>query len=172
MRCVFRALFRQHWHWRKKFKKLYVVSRWSSKAHKNNQSVPGQICNNEQIHFIHYNFLLFSTLFLLMGIAVRQMDFIHNFISLLILGETLNMFDLVVIDLLWWRNTKRIRLLKIPQKELYQNPSKHVSAFVRALILYAFVAMLDGYLLTLFWSTTIGNVFLCASCQSSSTEWV
>lgn len=85
-----------------------------------------------------------------MGIPVRQTDFIHNFISLLILGETLNIFDLTVIDLLWWRNTKRIRLLKIPQKELYQNPNKHVSAFVRALILYVFVAMLDGYLLTLF----------------------
>lgn len=96
------------------------------------------------------NFLLFTTLFLLMGIPVRQTDFIHNFISLLILGETLNIFDLIVIDLLWWRNTKRIRLLKIPQKELYQNPKKHVSAFVRALILYVFVAMLDGYLLTLF----------------------
>lgn len=96
------------------------------------------------------NFLLFTTLFLLMGIPVRQTDFIHNFICLLILGETLNIFDLIVIDLLWWRNAKRIRLLKIPQKELYQNPKKHVSAFVRALILYVFVAMLDGYLLTLF----------------------
>lgn len=96
------------------------------------------------------NFLLFTTLFLLMGIAVRQTDFIHNFISLLILGETLKIFDLTVIDLLWWRNTKRIRLLKIPQKELYQNPKKHVSAFVRALILYVFVTMLDGYLLALF----------------------
>lgn len=85
-----------------------------------------------------------------MGIAVRQTGFIHNFICLLILGETLNIVDLIVIDLLWWRNTKRIRLLKIPQKKLYQNPKKHVNAFVRALILYAFVAMLDGYLLTLF----------------------
>lgn len=96
------------------------------------------------------NFLLFTMLFLLLGIPVRQADVIHNFISVLILGETLNIFDLIVIDLLWWRNTKRIRLLKIPQKELYQNPQKHVSAFLRALILYAFVAMIDGYLLTLF----------------------
>ena len=96
------------------------------------------------------NFLLFTMLFLVLGIPVRQTDFIHNFISVLILGETLNIFDLIVIDLLWWRNTKRIRLLKIQQKELYQNPQKHVSAFLRALILYAFVAMLDGYLLTLF----------------------
>lgn len=96
------------------------------------------------------NFLLFTILFLLLGIVIRQTSFIHNFISLLILGETLNVFDLIVIDLLWWRNTKRIRLSKIPQKELYQNPKKHIEAFLRALILYFFVAMIDGYLLTLF----------------------
>ena len=96
------------------------------------------------------NFLLFTILFLLLGIVIRQTSFKHNFISLLILGETLNVFDLIVIDLLWWRNTKRIRLSKIPQKELYQNPKKHIEAFLRALILYFFVAMIDGYLLTLF----------------------
>ena len=96
------------------------------------------------------NFLLFTILFLLLGIVIRQTSFKHNFISLLILGETLNIFDLIVIDLLWWRNTKRIRLSKIPQKELYQNPKKHIEAFLRALILYFFVAMIDGYLLTLF----------------------
>ena len=96
------------------------------------------------------NFLLFTILFLLLGIFIRQTNFVHNFIRLLILGETLNVFDLIVIDLLWWRNTKRIRLLKVPQKELYQNPKKHIEAFLRALVLYFFVAVLDGYLLTLF----------------------
>ena len=96
------------------------------------------------------NFLLFTILFLLLGIVIRQTSFKHNFISLLILGETLNVFDLIVIDLLWWRNTKRIRLTKIPQKELYQNPQKHIEAFLRAFVLYFFVALLDGYLLTLF----------------------
>ena len=96
------------------------------------------------------NFLLFTILFLLLGIVIRPTSYKHNCISLLILGETLNVFDLIVIDLLWWRNTKRIRLSKIPQKELYQNPKKHIEAFLRALILYFFIAMIDGYLLTLF----------------------
>lgn len=96
------------------------------------------------------NFMLFTILFLLLGTLIRQTNFMHNFISLMILGETLNAFDLIVIDLIWWRNTKRIRLLKIPQKELYQNPKKHIEAFLRAMVLYFFVAVLDGYLLTLF----------------------
>ncbi len=96
------------------------------------------------------NFLIFSVLFLLLGSIIRQTKFMHNFISLLVVGEILNVFDLIVIDLLWWRNTKRIRLSKIPQKERYQNPKKHIEAFLRAMVLYFFVAVLDGYLLTLF----------------------
>ena len=96
------------------------------------------------------NFLIFSVLFLLLGSIIRQTKFMHNFISLLIVGEILNVFDLIVIDLLWWRNTKRIRLSKIPQKELYQNSKKHIEALLRAMVLYFFVAVLDGYLLTLF----------------------
>lgn len=96
------------------------------------------------------NFILFIILFLILGISVREKNFIHNFISLLILGQTLNIFDLIVIDLLWWRNSKRIRLSKIPQKELYKNPKKHIEAFLRAVILYFIVAVVDGYILTLF----------------------
>lgn len=95
-------------------------------------------------------FILFIILFLILGISVREKNFIHNFISLLILGQTLNIFDLIVIDLLWWRNSKRIRLSKIPQKELYKNPKKHIEAFLRAVILYFIVAVVDGYILTLF----------------------
>ena len=96
------------------------------------------------------NFILFIILFLILGISVREKNFIHNFISLLILGQTLNIFDLIVIDLLWWRNSKRIRLSKIPQQELYKKPKKHIEAFLRAVILYFIVAVVDGYILTLF----------------------
>lgn len=96
------------------------------------------------------NFLVFTALFLLLGIPIRQENFSHNFICLLILGQSLNVFDLIIVDLLWWRNSKRIRLSKIPQKELYQDPKKHIEAFLRALLLYFFVALVDGYLLTLF----------------------
>lgn len=96
------------------------------------------------------NFLVFTVLLLLFGIPVRQDNFSHNFICLLILGQTLNVFDLFIVDLLWWRNSKRMRLSKIPQKELYKDPKKHIEAFLRALLLYFFVALVDGYLLTLF----------------------
>ena len=96
------------------------------------------------------NFILFIILFLILGISLKEKNFIHNFISVLILGQALNIFDLIVIDLLWWRNSKRIRFSKIPQKELYQNPKKHIEAFLRAVVLYFVVAVVDGYILTLF----------------------
>lgn len=96
------------------------------------------------------NFIVFSILFLILGLKIRQESFVQNFIALLILGQGLNVFDLVFIDLLWWRNTKRIRLSKIPEKDLYQNPKKHIEAFERAFFMYFLIALLDGYILTLF----------------------
>ena len=69
-------------------------------------------------------------------------DFLDAFIYFLILGETLNVFDLVVIDLLWWKNTRRIRFSSIQNKELYQNPKTHLDSFYRAILMYIVVAIL------------------------------
>lgn len=96
------------------------------------------------------NLVVFLVLFMIFGAFIREKDFTQNFIKLLILGQALNIFDLLIIDLLWWRNTKRIRFSKIPEKVLYQNPKKHIEAFLRALPMYIIVAAVDGYLLTLF----------------------
>lgn len=106
----------------------------------------------EQNPFLTFtaNFLLFLAILFVLGIFIRQSDFTHNFLSLLFLGQTLNAFDLIVIDLLWWRHTSRIRFSKLPQPALYQDPRKHISAFIRAFIMFCAIALIDGYLLTLF----------------------
>lgn len=96
------------------------------------------------------NLVVFLVIFMIFGLFIREKDFMQNFINLLILGQVLNIFDLLVIDLLWWRNSKRIRLTKVPEKALYQNPKKHIEAFLRAIPMYIVVAAVDGYLLTLF----------------------
>lgn len=96
------------------------------------------------------NLVLFFVLLIIFGAFVHEKDFTQNFINLLILGEALNIFDLLVIELLWWRKTKRIRLSKVPEKALYQNPKKHIEAFLRSVPMYIVVAAVDGYLLTLF----------------------
>lgn len=96
------------------------------------------------------NFILFLLVLFVLGIPIRENSFWHNFICLSIMGQCLNLFDLLVIDLLWWRNSKRIYFTKIPEKELYRNPQKHIQAFSRALVMYLLVALLNGYILTRF----------------------
>lgn len=150
MLCLFWTLFFWHRHGRKNLRHYLSYPDEVQKQIKEIREYQGKYKETGRFAAWIANFLLFAILFLLLGIFIRQANFMHNFINLLILGEMLNAFDLIVIDLIWWRNTKRIRLLKIPQKELYQNPKKHIEAFLRALVLYFFVAVLDGYLLALF----------------------
>lgn len=104
--------------------------------------------SNKAVAFLS-DFLFFLVVLFVLGLFVREHSFVHNFLRLSILGQGLNLFDLLVVDLLWWRNTKRVRFAEIPDAELYQNPKKHIEAFARALIMYLLIALIDGYLLTL-----------------------
>ncbi|BFT65909.1 ABC transporter permease [Parvimonas parva] len=104
--------------------------------------------HNKFITFI-FNLLLFSVILFFLGLFIKEDNFFNNFLYLSIMGQGLNIFDLLVIDLLWWRNTKRIRLSKIPDKKFYQNPKKHIEAFVRGFVMYLLIAVIDGYILTL-----------------------
>lgn len=97
--------------------------------------------------------LLFTIVFSLLGIELRNVlgltDYLSAFLYFLFLGEGLGIFDLIIIDLLWWRNTKRIRFTFIPEKELYQNPKKHFDSFLRGIILFAVVAAVSAGIVSL-----------------------
>lgn len=54
-----------------------------------------------------------------------------------------------LIDLLWWRNTKRIRFSFLPEKACYQNPRKHIDSFLKGIPLFAVTALLGAALLCL-----------------------
>ncbi len=92
------------------------------------------------------NLLLFTVVFLIIGVilkyAVGFTGFADAFLYILILGEVLNLFDLLVIDLLWWRNTPRIRFSCVEDKALYQDPKMHVGSFIRGLPMYLVVALI------------------------------
>ena len=94
------------------------------------------------------NLVMFGIILFIFGLFIKTENFIGNFINILILGEVLNLFDLVVIDLLWWRNTKRIRFSDIPEKEKYQDPKQHIGSFERGIIMYLIIAVIDGIILT------------------------
>ena len=99
------------------------------------------------------NLLLFTVVFSILGIALKGLlsfdDYFSAFWYFLLLGEGLGLFDLVVIDLLWWRNTQRTRFSFLPNKAAYQDPSKHIGSFVRGIPLFAVAAALSAAIVTL-----------------------
>ncbi len=96
------------------------------------------------------NLILFTVTFSALGIALKNVlgldDFITALWFFLALGEGFGVFDLVVIDLLWWRNTKRIRFSFLSEKKPYQDPNKHIGSFLRGIPLFAVVAVLSALL--------------------------
>ena len=64
-------------------------------------------------------------------------------------GQILNLFDFLVIDILWWRNSSRVRFTGTENKpELYSNPKKHFLSFIKGCVMFLIVAIIDGLLLT------------------------
>lgn len=114
---------------------------------RNNEDYRAKVKTTNKCVVFLLNFLIFLVILFILGIAIRKPNFLHNFICLSIIGQGLNLFDLLVIDLIWWRRTKRIRFTKIPEKNLYQNPRKHIESFLRAFVMYLLIAVIDGYLL-------------------------
>ena len=98
------------------------------------------------------NLLLFTVLFSVLGLALKSVlnfdGYLSAFWYFLAFGEGLGLFDLLVIDLLWWRNTKRIRFSFLPEKEYYRNPKKHIESFLRGIPLFAAVAALTALIVT------------------------
>ncbi len=97
------------------------------------------------------NLLLFGVLLLSCGIPIKTDGFSGNFFNLLILGQGLNAFDFFIIDLLWWRSTKRVRITGTENRpDLYCDPRKHFASFLRGIALFLVIAALDGWALSLF----------------------
>lgn len=99
------------------------------------------------------NLLLFTIVFSVLGVVIKHTlgfdGYLSAFWYFLAFGEGLGIFDLIVIDLLWWRNTKRIRFSSLPEKKYYQNPEKHLGSFWRGLPLFAAIAALTALVVTL-----------------------
>ena len=98
------------------------------------------------------NLFLFTVLFSVLGLALKSVLNLNNFLSafgyFLAFGEGLGLFDLLVIDLLWWRNAKRIRFSFLPEKQYYQNPKKHIESFLHGIPLFAAIAALTALVVT------------------------
>ena len=120
---------------------------------KNDEVLSKNIPKINMVKIIAENIILFTVIFLIVGLIIKHISGFNNFLDMfiyfLILGESINLFDLVVIDLLWWRNTKRIRFSCAKDKSLYQNPSVHINSFKRGIIMYIAVALITSCILNL-----------------------
>ena len=100
------------------------------------------------------NLLLFTAVFPVLGLALKGVlnldGYLPAFWYFLAFGEGFGLFDLLVIDLLWWRSTKRIRFSFLPEKKYYQNPKKHIESFLRGIPLFAATAALAALIVTAF----------------------
>lgn len=95
------------------------------------------------------NILVFGILLFIFGLFVKADGFMANFICLSILGQCLNAFDFLVIDMLWWRNSKRIRFTGTEdRRDLYSNPKKHFNSFLKGVAVFLIIAVIDGIALT------------------------
>ena len=110
----------------------------------------GKIQQRGSVVVFANNLLLFTALLFALGLITRQETFTGNFLNALLLGQTLNLFDLLVIDLLWWWHTRRVRFTGTENKsKLYADPGKHISSFLRGIAMFLLVALINGCLLTL-----------------------
>lgn len=97
------------------------------------------------------NTILFLIVLFILGLIVRTEYYGINFIRLSVIGQGLNLFDYLIIDLLWWRNTKRIRFTGTEdRKEMYQNPRKHTASFVKGIVMFLIIALANAGILLLF----------------------
>ena len=115
---------------------------------RNSEKYKNKVKPTNMIKVFITNLIMFVVILFVFGLFIKSNDFKTNFINILVMGEILNLFDLVVIDLIWWRNTKRIRFQDVPEKKAYQNPKQHIDSFVRGVLMYLLVAIIDGLILT------------------------
>lgn len=96
------------------------------------------------------NLVLFTVVFVLVGLIVRPESFWVALVYFLILGEGLNLFDLLVIDRCWWRHSSRVRIAGIGTADEYWDPQKHLASFKRAIGMFALAAVLAALIMQLF----------------------
>ena len=110
-------------------------------------------CSEGEIHrcrLAQQSFAFHSRVFRFRTCAENLDGYLSAFWYFLAFSEGLGLFDLLVIDLLWWRNTKRTRFSFLPEKKYYQNPKKHIESFWRGIPLFAAVAALSALIVTAF----------------------
>lgn len=115
-----------------------------------NEKLKGLIRENSPIKVFLSNVILFSVILFFLGLPLREESIFLNFLHILAMGQTLNAFDFFIMDLLWFRHTKRTRFEGTKENDrLYRDPKNHFFAFLRGIPAFILVALIDGTILSL-----------------------
>lgn len=88
------------------------------------------------------NLVAFTLVLAVVSVLARPGGFTWTLLGLLAVGEGLNLFDLAVIDALWWRRSPRVRLSGIDDPALYRDMGPHLASFARGTPMFALAALL------------------------------
>ncbi|WP_053468564.1 hypothetical protein [Clostridium sp. L74] len=106
------------------------------------------VMKSPYISFIS-NVFIFSIVLLLCGFIIRAGGWKWNFLNIVILGQVLNAFDFLFIDMIWWRNTERVRFKGTEKLDsVYKNPKKHIKSFLKGIVVFVIVAAIDTIILS------------------------
>ena len=110
----------------------------------------GKIKEASPVQVFLSNVILFIIVLLPFGWSLKTEGFFGNFLNILIMGQAINGFDLLM-DLLWFRRARRTRFEGTKEDDgLYRDPQNHIGAFLRGIPAFLLVAVIDGCLLMLF----------------------
>ena len=115
-----------------------------------NKALRGRIPKGSPLQVFVSNVILFSLILFLLGIPLAKPSFLENFLNILIMGQVLNAFDFFIMDLLWFRRSRRTRFEGTKDRDdLYRDPKNHFAAFLRGIPAFLVTALIDGWILTL-----------------------
>lgn len=115
----------------------------------NNDRLKNKIVRKSSYKSFLSNVFIFSIVLFLFGFIIKTDSCKQNFINILILGEVLNAFDFFFIDMIWWRNAKRVRFKGTEKLEsAYKNPKKHIKSFLKGILVFVIVALGDTVMLS------------------------
>lgn len=97
------------------------------------------------------NTIFFAIVFFLIGVLLSIHEWKNALIYFLIIGEGLNLFDVLIIDMCWWCHAKRIRIPNIGKQEDYLDMHKHVVSFIRGIPMFIFASLLAACILSVMW---------------------
>lgn len=114
--------------------------------------------NKDGLEIFFYNLFLFFFLYLIIDLFfyfIFKLPSTFLVIFTLCSGIYFNLFDLLIIDIFWFRNTKRVRFSFIKDEKDYKEIKLHFYSFIRGIIMFIIITILIALIFYIFYLLNI-----------------